>query len=159
MRQMSPLTVRRAGPQDADSVRTVVQAAYAKWVPVLGRKPVPMVADYDRGVLDHEIDLLHDDTVMVALIECIPQHDQLFIENIAVAPAHQGRGLGRWLLDHAERRAKAAALPKLGLLTAEAMASNVRLYQSAGFQIDGTSPFMGGTTIHMSKWIAPAPGT
>ena len=150
------LTLRRAGPQDADAVRAIVHSAYARWVPVLGREPAPMWADYDHGVRAHDIDLLHTEDRMVALIECVPHSDHLFIENIAVVPEHQGRGLGRWLLAHAERRAQDARLPRLGLLTAEAMASNVRLYQSAGFRIDGTSLFMGGTTIHMSKWLNQA---
>ncbi len=57
---------------------------------MLGREPVPMHADYDRGVADHDIDLLYEDTAMVGLIECIPQPGQLFVENIAVAPDHQG---------------------------------------------------------------------
>ena len=36
------------------------------------------------------------------------------------------------------------------------MESNVRLYQSLGFQIDRTEPFMDGFTVYMSKDLAAA---
>ncbi len=38
----------------------------------------------------------------VALIEVIPQATHLLIENIAVLPNQQGKGLGDLLLNHAE---------------------------------------------------------
>ena len=145
---------RRAQASDAERVRQLIRQAYARWVPVLGREPVPMQVDYHRAVRDHEIDLFYADGDLAALIEFIPYPDHLFIENIAVAPKRQGQGLGRYLLSYAEQKARAANLARLCLLTAQAFEANVRLYRSAGFQIDRTEPFMGGTTVHMSKPIA-----
>jgi ribosomal protein S18 acetylase RimI-like enzyme len=149
--------IKRAGSQDAQAVRQLVREAYAKWVPVIGREPMPMKADYDRAVQEHEIDLLYVDGSLVALIEIITKPDHLFIENLAVAPEHQGRGLGRHLLSHAEQKARDAKLPKLCLLTSQAFEANIRLYESVGFRIDRTEPFMGGTTVYMSKAIAELP--
>ena len=94
MSKFVPEDIRRAGPEDVHIVRALVRSAYAKWVPVIGREPLPMVADYDRAVRDHEIDLLHADGELIALIELIRNPDHLFIENIAVAPAHRGPGIG-----------------------------------------------------------------
>jgi hypothetical protein len=45
---------------------------------VIGREPLPMIADYDRAVRDHEIDLLHADGELIALIELIRNSDHLF---------------------------------------------------------------------------------
>jgi ribosomal protein S18 acetylase RimI-like enzyme len=146
------LQIRRAGPADADAVRNLTREAYAQWVPLIGREPMPMKADYARAVREHEIDLAYDRGELVALIELIVQPGQLYIENIAVSPRHQRKGLGRSLLAHAERKARAMGLPKLGLLTNQAFESNVQLYQSVGFRIDRTEPFSGGgTTVHMGK--------
>ncbi|HZY55656.1 MAG TPA: GNAT family N-acetyltransferase, partial [Reyranella sp.] len=39
------LAFRSAAPGDAAAIRALVRAAYAKWVPVLGREPRPMQAD------------------------------------------------------------------------------------------------------------------
>ncbi len=152
---MPPFHIRRATPQDASLVRQLTRAAYAKWVPILGREPLPMVADYDRAVRDHHIDLLYDGGELVALIECIPHPDHLFIENLAIAPGHQGRGLGRLLLTHAQCAAQTAGLAQLRLLTNQAMTGNVRFYLSAGFTLDRTEPFRGGTTVYMSQPVAP----
>lgn len=143
----------RATPADAPAVRQLVREAYAKWVPLMGREPLPMLADYDLAVREHEVDLAYLGGVLAALIEIIVHPDHLFIENLAVAPGHQGRGFGRFLLAHVEARARALAVPELRLLTARAMAGNAAFYQSLGYQIDRTEPFKGGFTVYMSKQV------
>lgn len=149
------LDIRRAGPADVAAVRSLTRDAYAKWIAVIGREPLPMKADYEKAVREHDIDLLYADGDLVALIEVIPTADHLFIENIAVSPEQQGKGFGRHLVCLAEARAKCAGLGELRLLTNEAFATNVRLYQSIGFRIDRTEPhFGGGTTVYMSKHLA-----
>lgn len=145
--------IRRAGPKDAEAVRGLVREAYAKWVPLIGREPLPMRADYDRAVREHDIRLLSVEGRLAALIEVIAEADHLVIENVAVAPDHQGRGLGRHLMRRAEGIARRANLPRLCLLTNAAFEANIRLYGSLGFRIDRTELFMGGTTVYMSKAI------
>ncbi|KAA2236819.1 GNAT family N-acetyltransferase [Salinarimonas soli] len=157
---MPDAAIRRAGPADAPAIRALVRAAYGRWMPLIGREPTPMNADYDRAVREHRIDLLLIEGALAALIETTPHPDHLYIHNLAVAPERQGRGLGRRLLAHAEAEARLAGLPELRLLTNAAFASNVRLYEAEGFRVDRTEPFMGGTTVHMSKALgagAPRP--
>ena len=152
----SHMRIRRASSQDAEAVRRLVREAYAQWAPVIGREPMPMKADYERAVRDNEIDLLYADDDLVGLIEVIVNSDHLFIENIAVVPHRQGQGLGRHLLSHAEERARKANLRELRLLTNQAFATNIRLYESVGFRVDRTEPFPGGgATVYMSKLVAP----
>lgn len=146
--------LRRAGHADAPAVRQLVRDAYAKWVPAMGREPMPMLADYDLAVREHEVDLAYVDGTLVALIEMIVHPDHLFIENIAVAPGKQGLGLGRHLLRHAEARARELRLAEMRLLTAQEMAGNAAFYQSFGYKIDRTEPFKGGFTVYMTKGLA-----
>lgn len=147
-----PLMIRRAAPIDAAAVRRLTRDAYAQWIAVIGREPLPMKADYEKAVREHEIDLLYAGEDLVALIEIIPHADHLFIENIAVAPEYQGKGFGRYLLRHAEAKARSAHITELRLLTNQAFASNVSLYQGVGFRIDRTEPhFGGGTTVYMTR--------
>jgi len=113
-----------------------------------------MKADYDRAIREHDIDLLYVGGNLVALIEMIMAVDHLFIENVAVEPVHQGKGFGRQLLSHADRKAWKAGLPEIRLLTNAAFAANIRLYRSVGFRIDREEPFRGGTAVYMSKAIA-----
>ena len=77
------------------------------------------------------------------------------IENVAVAPEQQGRGFGRLLLDHAERRAVQAGRAEIRLLSNQAFAANLDLYAKLAYAIDRSEPFRGGTIVHMSKRIEP----
>lgn len=145
------LDIRRAHLHEAEQVRDLVRGAYAKWVPVIGREPLPMRADYERALREHEVDLLLVEGHLFGLIETMLRDGHLWIENVAVDPNEQGRGLGRRLLAHAEAKAAAAGRTELRLLTNEAFASNIALYQKTGYRIDRREPFQGGITVYMSK--------
>ena len=147
---------RPAKPEDAGLIRDLVRAAYAKWVPIIGREPQPMKADYERAIREHQIDMLYVACTFVGLIETMLQPDHLWIENVAVRPESQGHGLGRQLLALAERKAVEAGCGELRLLTNDAFTANVALYSRAGYSVDRREPFMGGTTVYMSKKLAPA---
>lgn len=138
-------------PADAAAIKAIVRAAYAKWVPVIGREPLPMRADYDKALQEHQFDLAVENSRVVGLIETMAHDDHIWIENIAVAPDAQGRGIGRLLLDSAERQAIEAGRPELRLLTNGAFEANVLLYRKHGYAIDREEPFMNGTTVYMSK--------
>jgi len=100
------LHMRQAGPADVPAIRALTHEAYAKWVPIIGREPVPMTIDYAEVVQKHRIDLVHMDGALVALLETVPKPDHLLIESVAVRPSFQGRGLGRQLMGagRADRR-------------------------------------------------------
>ncbi len=151
MSSQSMTELTRATSQDAGLIRDLVCAAYAKWIPVIGREPMPMQADYERAIREHQIDMLVIDGTVVALIETMLRPDHLWIENIAVHPDRQGKGLGRQLLAHAERKAAAAGCSEIRLLTSAAFETNVMLYEKAGYVIDKQESFMGRTTVYMSK--------
>ena len=136
------------------AVRELVRAAYAKWVPVIGREPLPMGADYDAAIRAHRIDLLFAGLELVGLIEVIRHPDHLFIENVAVAPARQGMGVGRRLMVHAEQLVLEAGGSELRLLTNAAFSTNVAFYEKCGFHIEHREPFRGGHCVHMRKHVS-----
>jgi GNAT superfamily N-acetyltransferase len=147
------LELRRAVPADAGAVRALTRQAYAKWVPLIGREPKPMQADYDRAVREHRIDLAYWDGALAGLIETIAGSDHLLIENVAVAPSWQGRGIGRALMAHAERLAAALRHRELRLYTNKAFAENVALYLKLGYRIDREETLPVGVAVHMSKTV------
>jgi ribosomal protein S18 acetylase RimI-like enzyme len=151
----SAIEIRPAVSADAARIRDLTRAAYAKWVALIGREPLPMQADYERAVAEHTIDLLVDGDALVGLIETILRPDHLWIENVAVAPERQGRGFGRLLLDQAERRAIQSWRFEIQLQTNQAFAANLALYARLAYAIDRTEPFRGGTIVHLSKRIEP----
>jgi GNAT superfamily N-acetyltransferase len=151
---MSSMTMRNARPGDAAAIRALVRAAYAKWVPVVGREPRPMQADYEQNVLVHRFDLIEESGRLVALIETEPHDGHLWVENIAVAPEAQGRGLGRRLLAHADHLARAGGFGEIRLLTHGLMASNRALYRSVGYVETLEEAFMENTVVYFTKLLA-----
>ena len=147
------LELRQAAAPDASAIRALTREAYARWVPVIGREPKPMTADYVEAVRNHRIDLLYVDGGLAALVEMIPQADHLLIENVAVLPDFQGRGLGRKLMAHAERVAASLGHHETRLYTNKLFAANVQLYRKLGYRIDREEAFKGGFAVHMSKSI------
>ncbi|MGO9772347.1 MAG: GNAT family N-acetyltransferase [Roseiarcus sp.] len=149
--------LRRAVAADAAAIRELTRQAYSKWVPVIGREPKPMSADYDEALRTNRFDLLFVDARLAALVETIAQADGLLIENVAVAPALQGRGLGRRLIAHAERLAASLGYGEIRLYTNKLFAENVSLYRKLGYRVDGEEPFNGGWRVNMSKPVGPQP--
>lgn len=151
---VSSIRLRPAEPADAPAIRDIVRAAYAKWVPVIGREPLPMRTAYDKAVAEHPFDLAVEDGAIVGMIETMLAEDHLWIENVCVAPRAQGRGIGRLLLEQAEHKAIEAGRRELRLLTNGAFEANVSLYKRCGYIVDREEPFMGGVTVYMSKRLA-----
>ena len=149
------LLLRSATMADASAIRALTREAYAKWVPVIGREPKPMMADYAEAVQKHRIDLLYLDGELAALIEMIPAADYFLIENVAVAPALQGRGFGRKLLSHAEQIAASLGYDEIKLYTNKLFAENVQLYGTLGYRVDREEAFKDGVVVHMSKRCRP----
>ena len=150
---MTALIFRRAGPADAATVAAITDAAYAKWVPVIGRKPKPMIADYSAAVRDHLIDLAYLDDKAVGLIELIPAADHLLLENIAVDPASHGQGIGRRLMQRVEAHAIEMGLPIVRLYTNKAFATNLDFYRRLGYAIEREEPFKEGFTVYFAKTV------
>jgi ribosomal protein S18 acetylase RimI-like enzyme len=150
--------LRRAVASDASAIRTLTREAYAKWVPLIGREPKPMTADYAEAVRRHRIDLLHLDGALAALIETIAEADHLLVENVAVSPAFQGRGLGRKLMAHAEQIAASSGRGEIRLYTNKLFAQNIELYRTLGYRIDREEVLEIGVAVHMSKPVGAAGG-
>ncbi|HEY3145388.1 MAG TPA: GNAT family N-acetyltransferase [Dongiaceae bacterium] len=151
---MSELVFRRAGPEDAETVRDLTHAAYAKWVPVIGRRPKPMNADYDHAVRAHLIELAYLDGELAGLIELIPAEDHLLLENLAVAPAHQKQGIGRRLMARVEALARARGLKLVRLYTNKAFTSNLEFYQKLGYALEREEALpKGGFLVHFVKTV------
>ena len=146
-----PIKIRIAEPHEAGAIAAIVMAAYAKWVPLIGREPMPMRVDYEKAVREHRFDLAVEGETILGLIATVPHPDHLWIDNVAVAPAAQGRGIGRMLLASTEQRAIAAGHPELRLVTNGAFESNVALYTRIGFVVDRIEDFLNGKAVYMRK--------
>ena len=74
----------------------------------------------------------------IAYVRRPPRSDELYVANLAVAPAYQNRGIGRRLLATAAQRAQERGYRWLSLHVAAANAPALHLYESAGFSPEVT---------------------
>ena len=151
MRDVKGNTLRLATKGDVLAIRALTRAAYAKWVPVIGREPVPMTADYTLAIRIHRFDLLEAEKGLIALVETIARPDHIWVENLAISPEHHGRGLGRMMLGEVERIARSLGQPEIRLLTNREFEGNVEFYERAGFTVEREEPFRGCTTAYLAK--------
>jgi ribosomal protein S18 acetylase RimI-like enzyme len=127
------LSVRRAGPADVPAVAAVAVAAYSPYVESIGVRPGPLDADYATVVARADVRVAELDGAVVGFVVLVPRDDHLLLENVAVDPAAQRRGVGSLLLALAEDEAAARGLPEVRLYTHRLMADNLARYRRRGY--------------------------
>jgi GNAT superfamily N-acetyltransferase len=156
MKPMDPdaLALRRAAEGDVSAVRAVVDAAYRPYRPLIGRTPFPMLADYAEAIRRHDVWVLEAEDAIAGLIELVRHDDHLWVENVAIAPEWQHRGLGRRLLSHAEHEARRLGYAEIGLLTNERYLDNIAMYTRYGYVETHRTPHLGTDLVHFRKHLA-----
>jgi GNAT superfamily N-acetyltransferase len=129
--------VRLAKPDEAQAVAAVVDAAYSKWIPLIGRKPVPMLADYAKLIGDGVVYVIAPDDAIIGVLVIWPINmdgtDAMLIENVCVHPDSQRGGVGRVLMDFAEQKAREAGLSMMRLYTNQKFDVNIAYYGKLGY--------------------------
>jgi GNAT superfamily N-acetyltransferase len=144
-------TVRRATAADVPAIERIVHDAYAKYIARIGRKPGPMLDDYAARVEAGEVSVCADGNEVAGILVLEPASDHLLLDNIAVAPDWQGRGVGRLLLDFADSEARRAGHAELRLYTHVLMHENIALYSRLGWQETGRGEQAGFQRVFMRK--------
>jgi len=127
------VSVRRAGEGDVAGLAKVAAEAYRDYVPRIGREPAPMTADYAQAVRSGLTWVAEADGEIVGLLVLVARPDHLLLENVAVLPSAQRRGVGARLLAVAEDEARACGLDEIRLYTNEAMTENLAYYPRHGY--------------------------
>jgi len=129
----------------------IVERAYGIYIERIGRRPAPMDDDYAEKLREGDVFVADDGGDVVGLVVLLVAQDHLLIENIAVDPEHQGRGIGRSLMAHAETYAGERRIPELRLYTNAAMSENLALYAHLGYSEDGRRVENGFERVFLSK--------
>ncbi|MCR9176762.1 MAG: GNAT family N-acetyltransferase [Alphaproteobacteria bacterium] len=126
--------IRKAITSDAEPVRACARLAYGKYVSRIGREPAPMVADFEAQIRQGLVCVSEaDDGVLQGFAVFYPRENHLHLENIAVAPEHQGKGIGKGLMDACEGAARDLGLGAVELYTNLKMTENLTLYPALGY--------------------------
>ena len=101
-----------------------------------------------------EIWVIHSGRKPIATMTLSPQSDHLYLGKMAISPDHQGQGLARQLVEHAEYRARALGFDQIQLQTRVALVENHVAFARMGFLKIGEGRHAGydrATDITMAK--------
>jgi ribosomal protein S18 acetylase RimI-like enzyme len=124
---------RPANSLDAPKITALVQAAYEHYAERIGGLPRPMTDDYTEVVQNCQVTVAEIRQTLGGVIVLTVTEEGFLIDNVAVAPAHRGKGLGKALLAFAEAEARRAGFDSIYLYTHEKMTENIALYTRIGY--------------------------
>jgi GNAT superfamily N-acetyltransferase len=145
------VAIRQALGQEAAAVSAVVDAAYEKYVPIIGGKPGPMLDDYAARIAAGQVWVLAAGDVLGGVLVLEDGPEQFMLDNIAIDPNHQGAGYGRKLLDFAEQQARQRGWSQIDLYTNVLMADNIAIYLKRGYVERGRRREKGFDRVYMAK--------
>ena len=151
---MDAAEIRQAAPDDAPAIARLVDEAYSPYIPRIGRKPAPMLDDYRQVIAEADAFVCTRDGEVAGVLVLRPQGPALLLENIAVAPAFKGQGIGKALLAFCEERARAQGFQAIELYTNQLMTENIALYTKLGYRETHRATENGFARVFMRKAIA-----
>lgn len=143
--------LRLATIADLPAVEKIVNDAYAHYTARIGRKPGPMLDDYKALIQNGRVHVFERRSMILGILVLIPRDDAMLLDNVAVAPAAQGSGVGRALLLFAECAAVEAGFRRIRLYTNEAMTENIELYRRVGYAETRRAVENGFRRVYMEK--------
>jgi GNAT superfamily N-acetyltransferase len=140
---------RPATEADLPAMTSVIAAAYERYLDRMDRPPAPVLTDYRGAVAAGHVWLSGEPVTAVLVL--VPEPSSMLVDNVAVAPHAQGTGLGRRLMEFAERQALARGLRRITLYTNELMTENLAIYARLGYRETARHSQDGYNRVFMEK--------
>jgi N-acetylglutamate synthase-like GNAT family acetyltransferase len=134
--ESNPVSIGPAEPAEAAAIAALIQRAFA---PYRGRlQPEPSAL---RETADSIRSILETDSILVArrgrtVIGCVAvqrRAEMAYVQRLAVDPSARRGGLGRALMDEAERLARGQGFRRLCVETRLALGENRAFFRTLGF--------------------------
>nr|WP_314843240.1 GNAT family N-acetyltransferase [uncultured Microbacterium sp.] len=153
----SDVVVNRIGERDAGEVLTLQRAAFVSEARIYGSADMPpltqTLAEVEAELRSGDGFTARLDGRLVGAIRFVESDGVLLIGRIAIAPDIQGQGIGRTLLEAAERSSSAA---EAELFTGSLSEANIRLYEACGYVESTRIPQGDGTDqVFLRKPLHP----
>lgn len=146
------MELRAAVLPDLPEVTELARRAYAVYVPRLdGREPPPMNADFGTAIRAERVTVVVSEHRVVGYAVLVPAEDHLLVENVAVHPDFQGRGVGGRMLRYAELSALRSRVSEVRLYTNVVMTENLALYEHLGYAETGRRSEDGLDRVFLAK--------
>lgn len=92
-----------------------------------------MLEDYADVIARHQVAVVEAEGIVAGVIVLATTAEGFLLDNVAVLPEFQGRGIGRRLLEFAEDEARRQGYRDIYLYTHEKMTENQALYRKIGY--------------------------
>jgi GNAT superfamily N-acetyltransferase len=141
-------------PPEADAVRDAVHEAYRHYIERIGKPPGPMLDDYAQRIAAGQTWVFEDAGAIAGILVLEQGPDGFLLDNIAVRPGWQGKGVGRALIEFTEAEARRRGFVEVHLYTHALMTENIALYQRIGFVETHRVREKGYDRVYMTKRLA-----
>jgi GNAT superfamily N-acetyltransferase len=148
------VSFRRANSRDVAVIHALVGRAYAHYVPILGYAPGPMRRDYAIQLAANPVWLAEAGNAIAGLLELIVEADGIVVEDLAVDPDFQGRGLGSWFMAFAEHFARANGRHVMRTYTNQNMERNIAIYRHLGYRETHRATTEGIPRVFLEKQLS-----
>jgi N-acetylglutamate synthase-like GNAT family acetyltransferase len=130
---MENATIRDAILSDVPAITACVCEAYVHYIERIGKRPGPMLEDFEDTVRDAQVHVAELDGRVVGVAVLKITDEGFYLDNVAVRPSAQGAGVGRKLLELVESEALRHGFRSVYLATHELMHENRALYTRVGY--------------------------
>jgi GNAT superfamily N-acetyltransferase len=127
------MVIRRAERDDVPAIEKCIEESYAKYIAIIGKKPMPMMEDYREVIRHATVYVLKCGDNLAGVLVLIDREEYVLLETIAVCPNFQGKSFGKKLLQFTEKYTKEQGKNEIRLYTNEKMYENISLYNHCGY--------------------------
>ena len=130
--------IRLALATDEAAIRDCATRAYARYIPLIGRRPAPIEADFATQIASGQVYVATGAAGdVLGYIVFHPEEDAILLESVAVLPAAAGCGIGKALIRFCEEMAHQQGFCRVRLYTNAKMLENLAIYPRLGYvQVD-----------------------
>jgi GNAT superfamily N-acetyltransferase len=132
--------IREACADDAGAVEACVVAAFQHYTARIGKQPSPMLLDFPVEIEARHVWLAESAGVVTGALVQYETELGFYIHAVAVLPHLQGSGVGKALLQFAEREAIRRGYDSIYLVTNAKMTENQVFYPRIGYVETGLIP-------------------
>ena len=136
------------------AVENFVERAYSHYASRIGQAPGPMLDDYDALIASGRVHVVEQNGAIQGILVLIPEHDAMLLDNVALVPPAQGSGLGRRMLEYAEKASRDEGYRSIKLYANEAMTENISLYSRNGYSETHRAEEKGLKRVYMVKGLS-----
>ena len=113
-----------------------------------------MLDDYSQVIRQHQVFVADQQSKVVGVIVLILKGGGILLDNVAVHPSQQGKGLGGRLIALAESEAQRQGFAQLDLYTHECMSENIAMYKKLGYLETERRVERGYQRVYMRKILS-----